>query len=60
MNPLKTSVPFRLSPLSLAIALVPFTHPVLAQDTDTRLQPIVVEAEQEKAPESDANHWIGG
>ena len=49
MNPMKTAIPFRLSPLSLAIALVPFTHPVFAQDTDTRLQPVVVEAEQEKA-----------
>ena len=50
MNSLKTSVPFRLSPLSLALALVPFTHAALAQDADTLLQPIVVEAEGESVP----------
>ena len=53
MNPLKTPVPFRLSPLSLAIALVPFTHPAFAQDT--LLQPVVVEAQAEETPQVGAS-----
>jgi iron complex outermembrane receptor protein len=45
---LKTPVTFPLSRLSLAIALVPITFPVFAQDTF--LRPVVVEAQAEEAP----------
>ena len=48
MNMLKIPVSFPLNRLSLAIALVPFTHPVFAQDT--QLSPIVVEAQAQEAP----------
>ena len=47
MNTLNTSVSFRLSRLSLAIALVSFGHLVTAEDT--RLGPIAVEAQAESA-----------
>ncbi len=53
MNMLKTSARFRLSRLALAIALVPLTHPVLAQDT--QLGPILVEAQAEEAPQVGAS-----
>ena len=53
MNMLKTPVSFRLSRLSLAIAMVPFTQLALAQDTV--LQPVVVEAEAEEAPQIGAS-----
>ena len=48
MHMLKTPVTFPLSRLSLAIALVPITFPVFAQDT--LLRPVVVEAQAEEAP----------
>ncbi|HOP16385.1 MAG TPA: TonB-dependent receptor [Gammaproteobacteria bacterium] len=47
MNTLNTSVSFRLSRLSLAIALVSFGHLVTAEET--RLGPIAVEAQAESA-----------